>query len=70
MICATRVIGLLLMVCACLLGAGCGGFSGSQSVSPATILLPAVRHYEAPKPEANPAATQMCAARSPTVDPK
>lgn len=70
MIKATRAIGVSLMVSACLLGAGCGGFSGSQSVSPATFLLPGMTHCEPPTPEAAPMDTQMCAAQPPKVDPK
>jgi len=30
----------MMLCCIALLGAGCGGFSGSHSVSPATFLLP------------------------------
>lgn len=31
---------------------GCGGFSGSHSVSPASFFLPGLMHYESPRPAA------------------
>ena len=41
---------------AVLLGAGCGGFSGSRSVSPASFLLPGL--MQAPTPPPAPAVAQ------------
>lgn len=38
-----------------LLGMGCGGFSGSHSVSPATFLLPGLIKNQPPPPADNPA---------------
>lgn len=32
-----------------LLVTGCGGFSGSHSVSPASFFLPGLMHYESPR---------------------
>lgn len=44
-----RAVAVVLLLSASALSSGCGGFSGSHSVSPATLLLPGLmKHDPAP----------------------
>jgi hypothetical protein len=52
-------LGTLLVSLGCLVS-GCGGFSGSRSVSPATFLVPGLMHVE---PAKTPPATSTLPAQ-------
>lgn len=52
--CFRTVACLALLAGVAGVAAGCGGISGSHSVSPASFFLPGLIHYEAPVPPPSP----------------